>query len=191
MGILEKESKRGTQKYQLQKVILATIATAGFLSVAAVAPNAIQALGMIMRLDGKKNRQWYRIENSRKRLLRSGLLEYTPEGLMRLTRKGETKLRQLELHDYKILKPKRWDKKWRVLVFDIREERKVLRDKVRYTLVTIGFERLQDSVWVYPYDCEDLITLLKADFKIGDEIIYIIADKIENDARFKKLFGLL
>jgi len=173
----------------LQKVILGVVATAGLISVMAVAPNAIQALGMVGGI-GKKKRQREIITNSRKRLVVQGLLEYTTEGFLKLTPKGEAKLRQLELHEYKIKKPKRWDKKWRLLIFDIREERKILREKIRRTLIAIGFIRLQDSVWVYPHDCEDLITLLKADFKIGKDVLYIIADSIENDSSLKKQFNL-
>ncbi|KKU67532.1 MAG: hypothetical protein UX89_C0014G0002 [Parcubacteria group bacterium GW2011_GWA2_47_16] len=112
------------------------------------------------------------------------------KGLLRLTPKGETKLRQLKLREYKIKKPKRWDNKWRVLTFDIREERRATRDKIRRTLTVIGFIRLQDSVWVYPYDCENLTTLLKADFKIGKDVLYIIADSIENDSWLRKQFSL-
>ena len=78
-----------------------------------------------------------------------------------------------------------------MLIFDVREERKSLRDKIRRTLIAIGFERLQYSVWVYPYDCEDLITLLKADFKIGKDLLYIISDSIENDTWLKKRFNLV
>lgn len=188
MGILEKGSKRRTRKGQLQKVILGVIATAGILSVMAVAPNALQALSLFGF--GKKGKHRYAIESSRKRLVAQGFLEYSSEGFIRLTPKGEAKLRQLELHEYKTKKPKRWDKKWRVLIFDIQEERRVLRDKIRNTLVVIGFQKLQYSVWVYPYDCEDLITLLKADFKIGREMLYLIVDKIENDDWLKKQFGL-
>ena len=187
MGVLERESKRGTRKGQLQKVILSAVATAGVLSVMAVAPNAFQALSMFGF--GKKGTHRYTVETSRKRLVHNGLLEYAKEGFLKLTPKGEAKLRQLELHEYKTKKPKRWDKKWRVLIFDIREERKNLRDKVRRTLMIIGFVRLQDSVWVYPYDCEDLVALLKADFKIGKEVLYLIVDKIENDGWLKKQFG--
>ena len=189
MGIQETESRKKTRNKNLQRIILSVIATAGFLSIAAVAPNAIQALGMLGNY-GKKKRQIEIIANSRKRLVAHGLLEYTPEGFLKLTTKGEEKLRQLESHDYIIKKPKRWDKKWRLLIFDIKEENRPTRDKIRRTLVSIGFERLQDSVWVYPYDCEDLITLLKADFKIGKDVLYIIADSIENDLWLKKQFNL-
>lgn len=188
MGILEIESKKRTRKNQIQKIILATVATAGILSVMAVAPNALQALSMFGF--GKNRKYRYAIESSRRRMVTNGLLEYTKDGFVTLTSKGEAKLRQLELCDYKFKKPKRWDKKWRVLIFDIRQENKNLRDKIRLTLIAIGFVRLQNSVWVYPYDCEDLMTLLKADFKIGKEMLYLIVDKIENDIWLKKEFSL-
>jgi hypothetical protein len=44
-------------------------------------------------------------------------------------------------------------------------------------------------VWVYPYDCEDLITLLKADFKIGKDLLYVITESIENDKWLRQSFG--
>lgn len=43
---------------------------------------------------------------------------------------------------------------------------------------------------MYPYDCEDLVTLLKADFKIGKELVYMIVENIEYDRDLKKLFCL-
>ncbi len=186
MGKMEEEVQKERRNKNIQKAILGTVAIAGVLAVASIAPNALQVLGMFH--SGKRVKE--RIDNSRKRLVKNGLLEYSEKGFLKLTAKGEAKIRQLELHDFKLKKPNRWDKKWRVLTFDIKEERKPLREKVRRTLVCIGFFRLHDSVWIYPYDCEDLITLLKADFKIGRELLYIIADKIENDGWLKKYFGL-
>jgi len=76
------------------------------------------------------------------------------------------------------------------LIFDIPEYRRSLREKMRRTLTVIGFKRLQDSVWIYPYDCEDLITLLKADFRIGRDVLYMIVDQLEGDQRLCKEFGL-
>lgn len=188
MGVMEKESRKRTRNHNLQKIVLQTIAGVGVLSVALVAPNVIQAfqkLGFI-----PKPRQREIINISRYRLVKAGLLARNERGYLRLTKKGDAKLRQLELHDYKIKTPTRWDRKWRLLSFDIPEARGNLRDKVRLTLRTIGFERLHNSTWVYPHDCEDLITLLKADFKIGKDLLYIIADKIENDGWLKQQFDL-
>ena len=50
--------------------------------------------------------------------------------------------------------------------------------------------RMQDSVWIFPYDCEDLITLLKADFKVGYDLLYMVVDKLEGDHIFKDYFKL-
>ncbi|MBI5742651.1 MAG: hypothetical protein HZA25_02340 [Candidatus Niyogibacteria bacterium] len=109
---------------------------------------------------------------------------------MSLTPKGEAALRKLELNEYQICRPKRWDGKWRVLIFDIPEKRRMLRELVRRTLSAIGFIRIQDSVWLHPYDCEDLITLLKADFKIGKDLLYLVVEQMEYDARYRDHFDL-
>lgn len=188
MGIMEKESKRRARRGEIEKIILGTVALAGVLSVALLAPNALKMFQMFGI--GKFGRRKESINAARKKLVFHGLLSYTPEGLLRITGKGKEKLRELELRDYKIKKPKRWDEKWRVLIFDIREERKVTRNKVRRTLLALGFIRLQDSVWVYPYECEDLIALLKVDFKIGKDLLYLIVDSIKNDSWLKKCFNL-
>ena len=54
----------------------------------------------------------------------------------------------------------------------------------------LGFIRLQDSVWVYPYDCEDLMALLKADLKLGSAVLYMVVEHIENDKHLRAEFGL-
>ena len=82
------------------------------------------------------------------------------------------------------------DKKWRVLAFDIKEYRRDTRDKLRKTLVSIGFERLQNSVWIYPYDCEDLIALAKADLRIGADVLYMIVERLEHDKHLREHFSL-
>jgi len=187
MGVLEKDSKRRTRNNNIQKIILQTVATAGFLSVALLAPNALQAFKQIGLLP--KPRQKYIFNLSRNRLVKAGLLTYEDK-FIRLTTKGEAKLRQLELYNYKLKKPKRWDKKWRVLIFDVPEKNRSIRDKVRNTIITIGFMRLQKSVWVYPYDCEDFVNLIKADFKIGKDLLYLIVDSIENDKEIRNHFQL-
>jgi DNA-binding transcriptional regulator PaaX len=190
MGKMEKEVRVRARNQKIQKVVLGVIAAAGLLSVAMVAPNALRAL-KLFGLDKKLKRNKQRsISLSRERLLQAGLIQYQKDGFLCLTNKGEDKLMELERKNYVLIKPKKWDKKWRVLIFDIKEERRVLRDKVRATLVAVGFAHLQDSVWVYPYDCEDLITLMKVDFEIGNDLLYLIVEKIENDSALKKTFGL-
>ncbi len=193
MGKIEKELKKKNKRENIQRAILSGIAAVGILSVAVLAPNAIQAF-KFFGIEPKNKWQKYNINHSIKRLKKHGLIcfEKTSRGTFaRLTQKGEDKLRKFQILGYKLKKPKKWDGKWRMLIFDIKESRKGTRDKIRFTLKRIGFLRLQDSVWVYPYDCEDLVILMKADFKIGKDLLYLIVDTIEGDIEIKKYFELI
>ncbi len=186
MGKLETESRKRTKKNELQRLILTTVKTAGIVSLALVAPGVLVAMS---RLGLKPSLQQKAvIERSSQRLVRQGLLAWEGKKL-RLTKKGEEKMLELSLRE-QVKQKRRWDGKWRVLVFDIPERRKRIRQWIRNTVREIGFIRLQDSVWVYPYDCEDLITLIKANLHIGDAMLYMIADTIERDFKLKQHFKL-
>ena len=187
MGKQEAQTRERIQKANLKKYILTAIQAAGVLAVASVAPNVLGAMGKLGIISGKRRGE--SISASRQRLLQQGLI-VSENGLLHLSKKGERALRFLELQDYGMKRPKHWDHKWRLLIFDIPERRKGLRERVREILTVIGSVRLQDSVWVYPYDCEDVLSLLKIDLHIGKDLRYIIADSIENDRYLREIFNL-
>ena len=195
MGKLEKDSRKNTRRQNIQKIVLASIKISGLMSFALLAPNALIVLKQFEGTSRKRRQNpKYVVNKSIDRLLDKGFItfEKTSRGtFIRLTKRGEEKLRNFDLK--KVTphrKRKKWDKKWRIVIFDVPEKRKVIRNKLRMSLMGIGFLRLQNSVWVYPYDCEDLMMMLKADFKIGKDALYVIADKIENDAVVRRHFGL-
>lgn len=194
MGTLETEVRYQRRKGYLQHAVLGTVAVAGILAVAMVAPNVLQLLGGMTR--GKK-RFGEQARSAIGRLVDKGYVTF--EGskgnrLVRITQKGK---QALLLEERKAvlrvgpMRPKRWDRRWRMVVFDVPEYRKPIRNRLRNTMREFGFLRVQDSVWVYPYDCEDLMALLKADLRIGKDVLYAVVEKIENDAWIKKLFGLV
>jgi DNA-binding transcriptional regulator PaaX len=186
MGIQEREHRKRLRRNQLQELILGTIAVTGMLSVALVAPQvliAMKKLGLTPSV-----RQGTVIGTSIARLLKNDLLS-REGGRLRLTDKGQHVLLRASLEP-QFHKKQRWDGKWRVLIFDIPEYRKGLRQKVRNTLRTVGFRRLQDSVWAFPYDCEDFIVLLKADFRVGRDLLYMIVDSLEGDTVLLQHFKL-
>ena len=187
MGKAEEQSGKREQREKIKETLLLAVKAAGVLSVALLAPNALK---MFRSLNSKSPNLTSRVNRSRNRLIKQGLLKWQAGGYLRLTDKGEQFLRISEAKSYALKRPNRWDKKWRILVFDIPEYRHSLRDKIRNILGSIGFIRLQNSVWVYPYDCEDFITLLKADLKVGKDLLYVIADSIENDRQIRTKFGL-
>ncbi|MEK9154243.1 MAG: CRISPR-associated endonuclease Cas2 [Patescibacteria group bacterium] len=185
MGKQEQESRKRTKRNELRKIILETVKVAGLISLALVAPNVVGAMAKLGMLPSPRQRDV--VNRASNRLVKVGLMEWR-DSKLRLTVKGEKALRALTLQEFSRSKPRRWDKKWRVLIFDIPERRKELRMKLRSVLRQIGFVRLQDSVWVYPYDCEDLIALIKADFHIGDDVLYMIVDSIERDHKLCRHF---
>ena len=186
MGQLEEESKKRRRRTNLKKIILGTLFVTGALGVTLLAPNVV---GVLKRQGFfSPPRQKETIASARERLIREGLIENTG-ALLRITPKGERELRLLDSGAYQLKKPKRWDGRWRVLIFDIPEHRRSLRNKLRQTLAMVGFVRLQDSVWLYPYDCEDFVALLKTDFRIGKDMLYLIVDALENDRTYRAHFG--
>jgi len=171
----------------LKKIILRTVVTAGIIGAGIVAPNVLGAMKKLGLLPKKRQKEF--IKASRDRLIASGLLQYT-NGTLNITKKGELcLLKETAYENLNNKKRKKWDGKWRVLIFDIPEQKKNVREQIRSTLIHIGFMRLQDSVWIYPFDCEDLIILLKADLKIGKDILYMIVEALEYDKPVRSYFG--
>ena len=193
MGNLEQKIKKEDKRKNIQKIILNTVFAVGVLSVALVAPNVISAIAKLEGSFQRKKNLKYSINDSFARLQEKGLIEIVEingKKVARITKKGESKLDFLDRHNFKLKIPKRWDGRFRVVIFDIKESRRRTRFLLRKTLSQIGFVRLQNSVWLYPYDCEDLISLLKADFKIGKDVLYMIVEKLENDWHLRKTFNL-
>ncbi|MDP4020492.1 MAG: hypothetical protein Q8P58_00400 [Candidatus Adlerbacteria bacterium] len=193
MGILEEQSKKRTRKVRLEKIILGTLATGGVLISALLAPNILKILKDADPEWVRKRDPRRRVRETVSRLKHKGLVEFRfEEGKqrLRLTAKGKRLTSSIWSERFVLKKPKHWDGKWRLVIFDIAEKRRSIRDKIRHLVFRLGFLRLQDSVWVYPYDCEELVTLLKTDLRIGREVLYVIADVIEFDKPLRSHFDL-
>ncbi|MFA6386727.1 MAG: hypothetical protein WCW04_03090 [Candidatus Paceibacterota bacterium] len=143
----------------------------------------------------KTARQKLEYSNNTKRMVQKGLLRYknkNGEIKLSLTEKGKELANEYILNDIFISKkPNKWDGKWRMVMFDIPEQKTKLRNLIRFHLKRIGFIQIQGSVWIYPYPCEGIITIIKSNFNLEDEVIYIEALSFENDNKIKKVFKLL
>ena len=187
MGNLEHSLRKEIRRTKINSAIISTLAVGSIVAVNLSAPGVIGAMGKLGLINTNQKKQ--NIKKSFSKLISENYIELK-NGKARLTQKGEKFAALIGKGNLLPKKPRRWDKKWRMLIFDIPERKKNIRDHVRTTLVTLGFYRLQDSVWVYPYDCEDFITLFKVELKIGKDVLYIIADKIEYDMPLRKYFEL-
>ncbi|MBI4226386.1 hypothetical protein HY612_04720 [Candidatus Roizmanbacteria bacterium] len=87
-------------------------------------------------------------------------------------------------------KEKKWQGKWFLVIFDVPEIQRNKRNYLRSFLHYIGFYPYQQSVYVFPYECEDEIVLVKKIVESAKYISYVVAEKIEFEDEAKRHFGL-
>jgi len=192
MGALELEAKKIRRRGKLQQALLTTLLVGGMIALgAAPRVDLLKILGSRRR---NPFRLKYQINETLSRLVRKDLVTFVEKGGRKFARLTPAGVKRLQFEQQKtalsLQKRKRWDKRWRVVIFDIPERRRGVRSRLRSTMQECGFVRLQDSVWVYPHDCEELTVLLKAELKLGSAVLYMVVEKIENDAWLKKHFLL-
>ena len=97
----------------------------------------------------------------------------------------------IENIEHFIKRPKKWDKLWRVIIFDIPVEKNKARTALRRKLQEIGFYQIQKSVFVYPYPCEKEIMFVGKFFGVEKFIEIILAKSLgRRESRIKKFFKL-
>lgn len=128
-----------------------------------------------------------------KRLKQQKLVEVIEEHgqiIVRITQNGKLRALKYKLDELKIPKQKTWDTKWRIVIFDIPEHRKRLREIFRMHLKKLGFYPLQKSVWVHAFPCFDEIEFLRQIYHVGENVTYIIGEPFEATEELKRHFHL-
>ncbi len=133
---------------------------------------SLRPLGTTLRmLDGKNKDKT--IHATLQRLGREGYVEKVTRGgkiLFRVTTEGRE---EIATHPPRI-KRQRWDSKWRIVVFDIPERRRKERNLLRERLKALGFGRLQDSVWLSPYDWKEKMEKIAQGRDLGEHVRILI-----------------
>lgn len=107
---------------------------------------------------------------------------------LRVTGRGRKHWQKIQL-DQPLSAP-RWDRRWRLVMFDVPTRRKNSRDSLRLGLKRLGLKQLQESVWVTPYDCQKEISLLKSLYKVEPYVTTAIVSGIEAEQKLLKQFNL-
>jgi len=160
------------------------------------APNAAQLLKPLIRW--RKN--WdeidrKRIDNAVRRLNNKRLIELIEKGnqvFIRITVNGKNFVKRFNYDDLELLETKTWDKKWRLIIFDIPEKKKRARNALSEKLKDLGLYPLQESVFIYPFDCRDEIDFICEFLSVSRHVNYCVVeslDKREGDLR--KFFDLI
>jgi DNA-binding transcriptional regulator PaaX len=107
-----------------------------------------------------------------------------------LSEKGKLKILEFKIGTIQIPKPLRWDKKWRIVMFDIPEKRRSERNILRDKLKEIGFREIQKSVFVHPFPCMDEIDFIIEYFQLRNLVKYGEINKISNEEELRLKFRL-
>lgn len=164
------------------------------------------ALGLTHRPDQyfriikSTHQEWKKIDNRSlhtaiKRLYQSKMVDYkeNDDGTVTLTlsKNGENRLLRYNLDKIKIKKPVRWDKVWRLVIFDIPENFKQGRNALAAKLKQLGFYPLQKSVFIYPYECKNEVDFIVEIFNLRPYVRFLVVKETDIDLDLKNKFRLL
>ena len=107
-----------------------------------------------------------------------------------LSENGKRKALRFDIDKLEIKKPTTWDKKWRIIMFDIPEKLHRLRDSLRLHFRDIGLIELQKSVFVYPYPCNDEIEFILELYNARKYVRFVLAEKVDNQLHLIKKFKI-
>ncbi len=176
------------------KFLLMSLAIGGVAFAGAIVPGLISSMA---DFKGHKRYSKKQIQNVVGSLKKRKLIEIVQEknGKTKvvLTNKGQKRIKEFCFEELKIKKPIRWDKKWRVLVYDIPMKPAIYnraRQALRIKIKEIGFKQIQKSVWVCPYECEDEILFLSESYQVTKFIEIFTVDKMLHGEKLQNKFGL-
>ena len=122
----------------------------------------------ILNLEIKRNEVYVEVED----LWNIEIVKYSIQSFLELKQKSK------------------WQGKWFLAIFDVPEVERNKRYYLRNFLKEIGFYQYQQSVYVFPYECEREVILIKKIIEGGKYLSYIVAEKIENENKLKTYFHL-
>lgn len=152
-------------------VALALIAVGGILTVGAIAPNALGGfLRMYKNSQKAKKEKYNQIWRGFNALKKQRAIEFVREEnnclVYRLNKKGEEKIEKFVFEELRVGIPNKWDKNWRLVIFDIPETKKMARKALTRKLKELDFYQCQKSVWIHPFPCWKEIEFIKDVFNI-------------------------
>jgi len=181
--------------------ILEALFVAGGIAIAlSAAPTllvALASIGYVFKADDRAQRR--RLQRSFDYLKRHKYvsLKTSSQGTTGhiLTDEGRRRIKRLLMRralSLPLERQKKWDGKWRLILFDISTGERSKRNAFRSMIRRIGAVMLQKSVWVYPYDCSEHIVLLRQFFNLPEDALRLVeAGSIGDDRTLRKHFKLL
>ena len=162
---------------------LAIMATGGIITLGAMAPGLLMEINKISRRKRRKETEKYReIWRNFNSLKKKENLKFVKEEddclFYKFSEKGENKVRKFIIDELRISPPKEWDKKWRLIIFDIPEKKRGGRVAFRKKLNDMGFYQCQKSAWIHPFPCLEEIEFVKDVFNLKPFVKIFLVDEM-------------
>lgn len=185
------------EKYAPVKEVLKLAGMGVFIAASFVIPNLPKALKPLLTSENEYE-VWKRfnipyLKRNLQRLEKQKLVEITEEEgkqVVKVTENGKRKILKYALDELAIEKPKIWDRKWRLVSYDIPEDSKIIRKVFASFLKDWGFYPLHKSLFLHAYPCESQIEFLREYLGVGECVRIFTVSDIENDGSFRDFFGV-
>lgn len=174
----------------LTREVLKVIAVSGILIGTLAIPTLPIAVAAAMKIWKNVNKK--DLGRIIKRLEKQEMVSISETGKgfsLEITDKGKKRLLEYDFENME-LKNKRRDGKWRLVIFDIPEDKKSSRDVFRRKLLDLDFVKLQESVFASVYPCKNEIDFMCHFLGISDFVTIALVNKIERGEHliFKKYY---
>lgn len=100
---------------------------------------------------------------------------------LQLTKAGKSRLQRIELDGLAITPQHIWDKRWRIVLYDIPESHRRNRANVSAYLKRLGMFQLQKSVWIHPFPCREAVESIAAHWRVDQFMTYFDATNLANE----------
>lgn len=170
-----------------EKILYYILISGGVLALSILAPKLPYELLKSYLKDKKFQRKTFNRDLSR--LYNRGDIRLGKNSVS-ITRKGKERVLKYKLEEIEIQKPSEWDKKWRLVVFDIPNHLRKSSNTLRHKLIELGFLSYQKSLFIHPYPCREELEFIREVFEVGPFVKLIVAEEIDDEEYFIRKFHL-
>lgn len=112
-----------------------------------------------------------------RRLREKGLIDFIDNKtlMFKLTDSGKDKALWIKMTGIE----EKWDGKWRLIIWDIPEKRKAVRNLLRSKLKELGFQQFQKSVWGTKKNCTKILREFIKQIGIENWVMVIESENIK------------
>lgn len=184
------------KKYAKVQDVLRLVGAGAFLAASIAIPSLSQVLLPFLKTDEYEAFRRFNfpyLKRTLKRLEEQKLVEIEDQEVfqvVKITDAGRRRILKYALDELAIKRPRIWDRKWRLVSYDIPKRLNWSRNVFREYLRAWRFYSLHESVYLHAYPCEKEVEFLREYLQIGEFVRIFTVLKIENNAIFRDFFGV-